>query len=106
MWKIEYHKEALAELKKLDKSQRVEVVKKIKQVATNPLPGNEGGYGDPLGSKGGTKLSGYYKIKLLKLGLRVVYKLVRKNNVMRIVVVSAREDDTVYQIAQKRKQKG
>jgi len=105
MWQIKYHKEALAELKKLDKSQQVEVVKKIKQVAINPLPRSEGGYGDPLGSKGGTKLSGYFKIKLLKLGLRVVYKLVRKNNIMRIIVVSAREDDEVYKIAHERKQK-
>lgn len=36
MWKIEYHKEALAELKKLDKSQRVEVVKKNKAGGHKP----------------------------------------------------------------------
>ncbi len=106
MWKILYHKEALVELKKLDKSQRMEVVKKIKQVAKNPLPRSEDGYGDPLGSKGGTKLSGYFKIKFLKSGLRVVYKVFRKNNAMKIIVVSAREDDEVYQIARKRRQKG
>ena len=106
MWKIVYHKEALVELKKLDKSQRVEVVKKIKQVAKNPLPRSEDGYGDPLGSKSGTKLSGFFKIKFQKSGLRVVYKVVRNNNEMQIIVVSAREDDEVYQIAWKRRQKG
>ena len=105
MWEIQYHKEALLDLKKLDQSQRNQVKKKIRQVAENPLPRNEGGYGDPLGSKSSTQLSDYCKIKLVKAGLRVVYRLVIENNVMRIIVVSARADDEVYQIALKRKQK-
>lgn len=106
MWKVEYLKEALTDLKKLDHSQRVEVVKKINQVASNPLPGSEGGYGEPLGSRSRTRLSGYCKIKLHKQGLRVVYFLNRNVETMRIVVVSARADDEVYLIAQKRKHKG
>ena len=105
MWEIQYHKEALLDLKKLDQSQRNQVKKKIRQVAENPLPRNEGGYGDPLSSKSSTQLSDYCKNKLVKAGLRVVYRLVIENNVMRIIVVSARADDEVYQIAHKRKQK-
>ena len=77
--------------------------KAINKVAENPLAQAEGGYGKPLGHKGSTNLSGYYKIKLLKLGLRVVYKVIRENSVMRIIVVSARADDEVYIVAQKRK---
>ena len=61
MWEIQYHKEALLDLKKLDQSQRNQVMKKIRQVAENPLPRNEGGYGDPLGSRSSTQLSGYCK---------------------------------------------
>ncbi len=106
MWKVEYLKEALADLKKLDHSQRVKVVKKINRVASNLLPNSEGGYGEPLGSKSRTRLSGYCKIKLQKQGLRVVYYLVRDDKTIRVVVVSARADDEVYLIAQKRKQKG
>jgi len=68
----------------LDQSQRNQVMKKIRQVAENPLPRNEGGYGDPLGSKSSTQLSGYCKIELVKAGLRVVYRLVIENSVMRI----------------------
>ncbi len=105
MWEVQYHKEALLDLKKLDQSQQNQVIKKIRQVAENPLPRSEGGYGDPLGSRSSTQLSGYCKIKLVKAGLRVVYRLVRESSVMRIIVVSARADEEVYQIAHKRKQK-
>ncbi len=103
MWKIEYLKAALEDMNKLDKSRRIEVIKKIKQVAINPLPKNKGGYGDSLGNIGGRKLVGYCKIKLLKLGIRVVYRLARSQETMQIIVVSVRADDEVYKLAQKRK---
>jgi len=103
MWKIEYLKAALEDMNKLDKSQRIEVIKKTKQVAINPLPKNEGGYGDSLGNRSGRKLVGYCKIKLLKLGIRVVYRLVRRQGTMKIIVVSVRAEDEVYKLAQKRK---
>lgn len=104
MWEVKYLKAALTDLKKLDHSQRVEVFKKINRTAENPLPQNEGGYGEPLGNTKIARLSGYCKIKLLKLGLRVVYRLEMKDETMRIIVVSARSDEEVYKIAQKRKQ--
>ena len=65
----------------------------------------EGGYGKPLGSKGGTDLSGLFKIKLKAAGLRIVYKLIRTETEMLIVVIGARADDEVYQIAEKRARK-
>jgi len=102
MWKVEYLRDALEDIKQLDRAQRVQVIKAINKVSGNPLPQAEGGYGKPLGNKGGTNLAGYCKIKLLKLGLRVVYKVVRENNIMKIIIVSARADDEVYLIAQKR----
>lgn len=103
MWKVEYLKAALDDLKKLDHSQRTEVLKKINRTAENPLPQSEGGYGEPLGSLKIAQLTGYCKIKLQKLGLRVVYRLERNDVIMRIIVVSARADEEVYKIAQKRK---
>ena len=102
MWKVEYLRESLEDIKRLDHSQRLQVVKAINKVAVNPLPQAEGGYGKPLSNKSGTNLAGYCKIKLLRLGLRIVYKVVRENNIMKIVVVSARADDEVYILAQKR----
>ena len=98
-WKVQYLKEALKDLKSLDNSQQLQVLKAIDKVSKNPLPNFEGGYGKPLGNKSNTNLTGYFKIKLLKLGIRVVYGLVKEQGIMRIIVISVREDDTVYQIA-------
>ena len=98
-WKVKYLKEALKDLKSLDNSQQLQVLKAIDKVSKNPLPNFEGGYGKTLGNKSNTNLTGYFKIKLLKLGIRVVYGLVREQGIMRIIVISVREDDTVYQIA-------
>jgi len=103
MWKVVYLKDALEDLKKLDKSRRLQVVKKINQVALNPLPINEGGYGEPLGNFSAARLSGFCKIKLRKSGIRVVYRLEVNNNEMIIIVVSARADNEVYLTAKKRK---
>jgi len=102
MWKIEYLKKALDDLKKLDYSQRLQVVKAINKVAQNPLSKAEGGYGKPLGNRNTSQLSGYFKIKLKKLGLRVVYKLLFEDGIMRVVIISARADEEVYINAQKR----
>ena len=101
-WKIEYHNEAVNDLKKLDHSQKLQVLKAIEKVSKNPLPNREGGYGKPLSNNSNSKLAGYYKIKLLKLGIRVVYGLVKENEIMKIVVISVRADDVVYRLADKR----
>lgn len=45
------------------------------------------------------------KIKLLKLGIRVVYRLIRDENTMRIIIISVRDDDAVYRMAQERLKK-
>lgn len=101
-WSIEYLPAARDDLKALDKTQRLQVLKAIEKVSANPLPNSEGGLGKPLGSHNGANLTGYLKIKLLKLGLRVVYRVVRENNVMRIIIVSVRDDETVYKMAKER----
>lgn len=83
-WNIKYFKEAKKDLTKLDHAQRLQVLKAIEKVSKNPLPKYEGGYGRPLGNSSTTKLMGYYKIKLLKLGIRVVYGLVKEDEIMQI----------------------
>lgn len=98
-WTVKFIDEAKKDLKSLDNSQRIQVVKSIDKVSKNPLPNFEGGYGKPLGNKLNNNLTGYFKIKLLKLGIRVVYGLVREQGIMKIIVISIREDDTVYEIA-------
>lgn len=101
-WSIEYLREAQDDLRALDRSQQIQVLKAIQKVSANPLPQSEGGYGKPLGSHNGNNLTGYLKIKLLKLGLRVVYQVIREGSIMKIVIISVRDDETVYKLAKSR----
>lgn len=105
MWNITYKPQAQDDLDHLDGSVRKQVLAAIKKTAQNPLPKNEGGYGNPLGNKYGNNLTGLLKIKLLKAGLRVVYQLIRTETTMEIVVISVRSDSEVYDIAKKRIQR-
>ena len=73
-YEIDFEPLALQEYLGLDGSQQKQVSKAIEKVAQNPLPQSEGGYGKPLGNKGNSKLHGLLKIKLKKLGIRVIYK--------------------------------
>ncbi|CAK7064176.1 MAG: hypothetical protein ENTB_02927 [Enterocloster aldenensis] len=100
-WKIEYIKEALRDLKRLDPYNRKLVLKAIDKTAERPLPPPDG-IGKPLGNHASSKLSGCYKIKLRELGYRVVYQLVREGETMRIIVISVRDDDAVYKEAERR----
>jgi len=40
---------------------------------------------------------------LVKLRIRIVYQLIQTDEIMKIIVVAARADDLVYEIALKRK---
>lgn len=102
-WKLEYLPEALDDLGALDNSIRRPVIKGIKKVQQNPVSKEEGGYGTPLGNKEGNNLTGLFKIKFLKYGVRVVYKLERQANLMKIVVVSVRAENKVYDEAGSRR---
>ncbi|WP_294671580.1 MULTISPECIES: type II toxin-antitoxin system RelE/ParE family toxin [unclassified Ruminococcus] len=104
-WDIEFLEEAKKDMKKLDHSVQVQIFKGIRKVQENPLPIACGGYGKPLGNKNGMNLTNLLKIKFRDLGIRVVYKLEYVDNVMRIIVISARTDGAVYKEAAKRRKK-
>ena len=101
-WSVVFLPEAEKERASLDSSVRTQVDKAIRKVSQNPLPKSEGGYGNPLGNKQGKNLTGLLKIKLKKLGIRVVYRLVRDDEKMCIIVVATRADDEAYEIADER----
>ncbi|MBP5236715.1 MAG: type II toxin-antitoxin system RelE/ParE family toxin [Clostridia bacterium] len=101
-WKLVFLPEALKDMKNLDGNRKILVLKAIKKVQTNPLPTYEGGLGKPLGNKGSNNLTGFLKIKLRDAGIRVVYKLIKVETEMLVIVVGARADDEVYEIADKR----
>ena len=58
-----------------------------------------------MGNKNGANLTNLLKIKFRDLGIRVVYKVERVEDVMKIIVVSARTDEQVYREAARRKEK-
>ena len=100
-WTVEYIKEAQKDLRKLDPYVRKLVLKAIDKTAERPLPPPEG-IGKPLGNHASSRLSGFYKIKLRNLGYRVVYDLVREGSVMKIIIISVRDDEEVYKEAERR----
>lgn len=99
-WTLEYLPEAEKDLKALDGSQRLLVLKAIKKVQQNPLPAEENGYGKTLGNHSRTNLAEFLKIKLRASGLRVVYQLRRTETEMLVIVIGVRADEEVYEIAQ------
>ena len=102
-WEIEYIPEAMKELAGLNQSVRPQIIAGIRKVAQNPLSRQEGGYGDPLGHHGALDLTGLYKLKFKKPGIRVVYQLRREREKMIIVVIGVRSGEEVYRTAAKRK---
>ena len=100
-WKIEYIKEAQRDLLKLDPYNRRIILKAIEKTAERPLQPPDG-IGKPLGHHASSNLTGYYKIKLRDLGYRVVYGLVREKEVMKVIVISIRDEEAVYQEAERR----
>ena len=102
IYRIEYSEDAKKDRDALDNSAKMQVEKVVRRVAQNPLPKNQGGYGEPLGHKQGMNLTGLCKVKLKKLGIRIIYRAMLEGEVMRIIVIAARADDEVYEIASKR----
>ena len=101
-WEIRYLPEVQDDLRALDGSQRILIRKALEKLRQNSLPDTEGGYGKWLGHKGTTDLSGFLKIKLRGAGLRIVYQLRRVDDHVLVIVIGAREDSEVYEVAAKR----
>ena len=101
-WTLKFLPEAKKDLEGLAGNQRILVAKAIEKVRQNPVSIFDGGYGKPLGNKGRRNLTGLLKIKLKDAGLRIVYKLIQTETEMIVVVIGARADEEVYDIASKR----
>lgn len=101
-WKYHFTDKAAADMASLGEPRRSHAYKALNRVCFNPLPQSEGGYGKPLGNKAGLNLSGLLKIKLRGDGLRIVYRLERREHSMLVIVVSVRDDMAVYREAARR----
>lgn len=102
VWRDEYTREAVDDIRRLGEPRETRVKKAIAKVLRNPLPITEGGYGEPLGNKRGNNLTGLFNVKLRGDGIRIVYRLERVDKVMRVVIVSIRDDMAVYREAARR----
>ncbi|QIW15890.1 addiction module toxin RelE [Pasteurellaceae bacterium RH1A] len=91
-YELEFDPRAMKEWRKLDQTVRDQFKKKLDEVLKNPeIPAN--------------KLSGYpncYKIKLRKLGYRLIYQV--KNDVVLVFVlaIGKREREAAYDTAKNR----
>ena len=104
-WLVKFLPEAEKDFRNLTRTQQIIVRKAIAKVQENPLPQSEGGYGKPLGHKRGLDLTNLLKIKLRGAGIRVVYKLVKTESQMVVIVVGVREDEKAYEAAYLRRRK-
>ena len=104
-WAVTYLDQAVDDLKRIKEPRASHARKAIDKAAENPLPFTEGGYGRPLGNKRGQNLTGLLKLKLRGDGIRVVYALERDEHLMRILVISVRDNMQVYEIAARRQSK-
>ena len=104
-WDVKYLPEVEKDFRQLARSQQLLVTKAIRKIKENPLPQAEDGYGKPLGHKRGINLTGFLKVKLRGAGIRIVYKLIRTDTQMLVVVIGMREDEEAYEPAQRRVQK-
>jgi mRNA interferase RelE/StbE len=97
MYEIKFHPLVEEDLKKLNNSIRIEVFKKLKKLQNSPE------LGELLGNKNGINLSGFRKMYVAKKQVRIVYQIVEKMVLIKVLVIGKREDMIVYKEAQKRK---
>ncbi len=93
MYNITYHEEVQNDFKKLGNSTTILVLKKIEQIAKNPI------IGDNLGNKVNNMLSGLKKVYVDKKRVRIVYKIIDNKVEIFIIAVGKREDMEVYKKA-------
>ena len=102
MWTLIIHEAAEKDFEKLAGNELIQVRRALDKILINPLSEKDGGYGKPLGRIRDIDLTGYFKVKLQKLGKRIVYKI--ENDVLIVVVIAVgpRANLEVYRTAAKR----
>ena len=96
MYKIEFHKEVDNDFKELDNSISLLVFKKLRQLAKNPI------IGEDLGNKANINLVGYKKVYVNNKRVRIVYKIIDEKIEVFVIAVGKRDDMEVYRKAEDR----
>jgi mRNA interferase RelE/StbE len=96
-YKIEFITEAEEDFDSLDKSIQKQVSKKIDTLSNNPY------LGEPLGSKYGIALTGFYKLYVAKKKYCIVYRLIGEHiEVIEIVGIGKRDKEEIHKLVAKR----
>lgn len=93
MYSVVFHEDVDNDLKLIGHSSTLLVLKKLQQIAKNPLIGQE------LGNKANMNLAGYKKVYVDKKKIRIVYKIIDDKIEVFVVAVGKRDDMEVYQTA-------
>lgn len=96
--KILFIPSARKDFEKLDGRRKILVAKQLKKLEANPFLGQH------LGNKAGIDLTGYYKLYADKKKIRIVYTVIEKEVIVKIIAIGEREGLTVYKLAAKRLQ--
>lgn len=93
-FKIKFTKDSLQDYEKLDNSQKIQIRKSMLKIEQSGMQ-----TGQPLRGK----LADCRKLKHKKLGLRVIFRQSDLGiEIIEIIVVGKRDDEEVYQLAEKR----
>lgn len=85
--------EAREDFHRLDRGQQIQVAKLLKQLESNPYKGEH------LGSKAGIDLTGYYKLYADKKKIRIVYTVLEKEIVVKVIAIGPHKEMIVYREA-------
>jgi mRNA interferase RelE/StbE len=88
--------EARDDFRRLDRSRQIMVAKLLKQLESNPYKGEH------LGSKAGIDLTGYYKLYADTKKIRIVYTVLEKEIVVKVIAIGPRKEMIVYYEAVRR----
>ncbi|WP_439242157.1 type II toxin-antitoxin system RelE family toxin [Lonepinella sp. BR2474] len=88
-YKLIFKKEAMKELKKLDKTIAHQLLKKLQERCQQPH----------IPSARLNNMPNCYKIKLRKSGYRLVYQVIDERIVVKVIAVGKRERSEVYEMA-------
>ena len=97
MTRVTLTDDAIEDLKDLDGSSRVMVLKALKKLEVEPEK-----RGAPLGPRATGNLTGYRKLVVAERTLRVVFRVEESGDVVVLWVVAKRSDSYVYQLAASR----
>ena len=96
MYTIIFHEEVDKDLKEIGNSISLLVFKKLRQLAKNPV------IGEDLGNKANMNLSGFKKVYVNNKRVRIVYKIFEEKIEVFVVAIGKRDDMDVYKKAEER----